>query len=370
MRHVLARLILASPLLVILLAPWPTQSVANEVAPAMVPLDLGGLSVAGAIAKGNPKLESTLDQLVQAYRTGGLSNATEFAADHGGQISGNSVLVIAQAQADQAEELATAAISLGVSVEKTYGNLVQLRCSIALLEAVANLPSAQFVRQPATLSTTSGQVTTNGVLTTGAFKWHQAGITGRGIKVAVLDLGFDGYDLLLGSDLPSADKVIARSFRLDEDIRAGDSHGTAVAEIVYDMVPDATLYLVNVQTEPEFAQAVDWLVSEQVRVVNFSAGTFYGPSNGSGDYDRKVDEAASKGIIWVNAAGNSGSGHYSGAFKDYGNGWHEWRPGGRFFPIFAPQGWVTTVLTWDDWPVSNIDYDLFLFDSTGRIVSG
>lgn len=110
---------------------------------------------------------------------------------------------------------------------------------------------------------------------------------------------------------------------------------------------------------------MDWLVSEGVRIVNHSVGNFTAPQDGSALEDRIVDEAASKGVVWVNAVGNSGAGHYSGVFKDYGSGWHEWRPGGRLFPIVAPFGEVTVILSWDDWPASSIDYDLFLLDSTG-----
>ena len=37
----------------------------------------------------------------------------------------------------------------------------------------------------------------------GADAWHAAGHTGRGIKVAILDGGFEGYESLLGTELPA-----------------------------------------------------------------------------------------------------------------------------------------------------------------------
>ena len=38
------------------------------------------------------------------------------------------------------------------------------------------------------------------------------------------------------------------------------SHGTACAEIVHDMAPEATLYLVNFGNSVELANAVDYLM--------------------------------------------------------------------------------------------------------------
>ena len=44
----------------------------------------------------------------------------------------------------------------------------------------------------------------------GADKWQAAGYTGQGIKIGILDQGFDGYRDLLGRELPF--NVTAQSF--------------------------------------------------------------------------------------------------------------------------------------------------------------
>ena len=372
MRHVIIRLILAAPLLAILLVPSPRQSIASEAYPAVASLGAAGMSVASAIAKGNPKLESALDQLVAAYRNGGLGSAKKFVGDHGIPMSSETVLVIAQALPSRQDELVAGVLALGAVVEKTYDHLVQIRSLLPLLEPIASLPSVGFVRLPEVFQAQGGLVETEGALTIGAKKWHEAGVKGRGVKVAVLDGGFQGYQQLLNSDLPALANVKVRSFRSDENIEAETDHGTAIAEIIYDLAPDAELYLVNYSTELEFAQAVDWLVSEGVRVVSHSVGKFADPLNGSGDEDRKVDDAVSRGVIWVNAAGNHANQHYSNVFTDKdGDGWNEWRFGSKLFPITvrpAPQGVlnVNILVTWDDWPASDIDYDLYLLDSSGQ----
>src|SRR5438477_11263021 len=59
--------------------------------------------------------------------------------------------------------------------------------------------------------------------------WHQGGTRGKGVKVAVLDTGFQGDRDHLGKALPAA--VLARAFRLDGQLEARASqHGILCGE--------------------------------------------------------------------------------------------------------------------------------------------
>ena len=85
-------------------------------------------------------------------------------------------------------------------------------------------------------------------LKVGADIWQGQGYNGQGTKVAIVDLGFQGYEDLLGTELP--DSVVARSFRADGDITGGgEVHGSGCAEIVHDVAPSAQLYLINFSIE-------------------------------------------------------------------------------------------------------------------------
>ena len=200
--------------------------------------------------------------------------------------------------------------------------------------------------------------------------WYESGFRGAGAKVAIADLGFDTYWNQLGSELP--ENVIARSFRTDNDITGGgDAHGTAAAEVVHDVAPEATLYLVNFGSEVELGNAVDWLIAEGVHVISSSVGwpgTAYG--DGTGLLNGIVEKAERGGILWVQAAGNYAETHWTGTFADPdGNGFHNFadadegntislrrsRPGEE--RVFR----VEIFLTWDDWEALAQDYDLFLF---------
>src|SRR5260370_11029041 len=57
----------------------------------------------------------------------------------------------------------------------------------------------------------------------GVQRWHDAGFRGQGVKIAVLDTGFQGYKNFLGQALP--EQVSVRSFRRDGNAEAkGSQH--------------------------------------------------------------------------------------------------------------------------------------------------
>ena len=49
----------------------------------------------------------------------------------------------------------------------------------------------------------TADVVSEGAAVTRAPLWHGAGFTGSGVKVAILDPGFQGYQALLGTELPA-----------------------------------------------------------------------------------------------------------------------------------------------------------------------
>jgi PASTA domain len=135
------------------------------------------------------------------------------------------------------------------------------------------------------------------------------------------------------------------------------------------MAPAAHLYLICEETEVEFASAVTYARQQGVQVVNFSAG-FPGQSRGDGadapGYpDSVIADARAAGILWVNAAGNHGDQHWSGTYSDGdGDGLLNFTPSDNGNGFLIPDGEVGCVyLKWDQWPATNQDYDLGLFES-------
>ena len=94
--------------------------------------------------KGNPKLESQLNQLIQAE---GLGEAASFAAQSNIELIGGSVRVIVESLPEQVEATTKAASALGV-VETSYGDLLQVLVPVASLTTLADEASVRFVRLP------------------------------------------------------------------------------------------------------------------------------------------------------------------------------------------------------------------------------
>jgi hypothetical protein len=74
--------------------------------------------------------------------------------------------------------------------------------------------------------------------------WHDYAYRGQGMKVAILDSGFRGYQSFLGKELPA--QVQARSFRRDGNLEARNSqHGILCADVVHTLAPEADLLFAN-----------------------------------------------------------------------------------------------------------------------------
>jgi len=246
---------------------------------------------------------------------------------------------------------------------------------INALAAIADLPCIDLLRLP--LRPRPLAVTSEGVAKTGANTWQSVNPykTSAEVKVCILDLGFNGYQSRVSEgELPSG--VTARSFRADGLIGGsgtGTVHGTACAEIVHDMAPDAKLYLVNFGTEVEHHSAVDWLINTaKVNVISYSVGwTNAGDGKGTGPINEDVKKASQAGIFWVSASGNYALDHWEGTFHDTDSDkMHNFYGSDEILGWYVPAYYyVAAWLSWDDFGTwsgtnysgSNQNYDLNLY---------
>jgi subtilisin family serine protease len=238
------------------------------------------------------------------------------------------------------------------------------------MATLSRLDTVRFVRPPDQL--VEDQVPGEEVAASLASAWQAKGVTGNGVKIAVIDGGFAGYpDRQASGDLPA--NVTTMDF-CDGQFATATTHGTAVAEIVYEMAPGASLYLICVRTEVQLGQAEQYAKSQGVQIVNFSAGFLAsGRGDGSGVAGSVVADARSSGILWVNAAGNAGMTHWSGTYSDPdADRVHEWGADGDEGNTFIwPNGSrICAVLKWDEWPAAASDFALVLFRSdNGEIIA-
>ena len=266
--------------------------------------------------------------------------------------------------------------ALGGRVLAQSKSLMRVSVPASSLLAVSELPGVRFVRRP---YRPHSQVTiSEGVSRIGALANHSAGVKGQGVKVGIIDSGFKGADQL-GLDMPTRSRLRGHDFT-GEGLYAGeDIHGTACAEIVHDVAPEAELYLYKIGDLADFQNAKDRAIRDGIDVISHS-GNFYasGFGDGQGLACDIVNDATNKGILWVNAAGNYAKSHYSGFWSDRdSDDWHNFDGEYEVLSFEAEEGdEISVSLTWEgdevsvsDWPITYQNYDLFLYfeDSFGDL---
>ncbi len=216
--------------------------------------------------------------------------------------------------------------------------------------------------------------TGEGIAFIGADDWHAVGWDGAGIKIGIMDSGFTGLAASqAGGDLPSDARMNTQAFGCI-DMDGSSQHGTAVAEIVHEIAPQATLYLACVTHTGTMSDALDdWFQPNGVTVVNVSLGTFNtGRGDGTGTVSYLADDARNHGILWVNSAGNYGEKHWSGTLVDTFEAWknyHDFDGDDKLTFTLANGAYASVFLKWDDWGTwngstytgSDCDLDLELY---------
>jgi subtilisin family serine protease len=310
----------------------------------------------------HPKLDSHLLAVASATRSGGVPEGLRVAGERKVAVSTADVRVVVTADGSRSV-VGDAIQAVGGRVEAEYADLVQAFVPLGALRALAELPFVRYVGQPSIPIADS--VVDEGVGETNAIAWQGAGVSGSGVKVGIIDLGFTGYPALQASgDLPAS--LTTADFGCG-GIGGATEHGTAVAEIVFKMAPGAQLYLICVNSEVNLGQAKDYAIGQGITIVNHSVSwlnTSRGDGTGaSGTPDSIVANARANGILWVNSAGNSGQRHWSGTFTDPdANLWHQFTVSDELDDIgIAAGGSVCVFLKWDNWPASAQDYDVYLF---------
>ncbi len=416
------------------LSPTPTLAPAPQIT-FTPPPDLGELAKQFPRLEKlltNPALDSAYKDFLVAYESGGVEAAELLARQRGLLSDDNQIRVTLVLDTEDSTALVTELTDIGVIVRGTYRDLIDIGVPLELIAKTAESdnPGAIFDRitqlehviglqlptpkpagaqarrsQPANLlagfllqarphpdlwsplsnrpllSIREGRPEvgmrqqpplSEGVATIGLPAWHATGYTGQGVKIGVLDQGFDGYRDLLGTRLPLS--LTVQSFVPGTAVDGtGLTHGTAVAEIIHAAAPDAELYLAHYDGgDVSMGNAVDWLMQQGVSIISHSAGGLAAPMDGTGRDAELADQVAAAGLIWINSAGNAANQHYRGDFADSnGDLIHEFAPDKTTLGFQSdPAGLTQIILNWNDWGKGGVqDLDLFLLDADGNIIA-
>jgi hypothetical protein len=244
-------------------------------------------------------------------------------------------------------------------------HLVVAWVKVTNLENLASLSSVKSVRSVMPPVNKTGSVTTEGdVIHKTADVRTTYSQAGSGIKVGIISNGVEHRSASQStSDLPADGSGLT----VRSDAVGGDE-GTAMLEIVHDMVPSADLYFHDQGTNVvAFDNAIDDLVSVGCNVICDDVGWITQPFFEDGTIASHVASVLSgNNIVYVSSAGNAGDTHYQGDYYPIASSTqHDFSHGSTSTPylyIHMSSGAnVRVVLQWNDqFGSSGNDYDLSL----------
>ncbi len=332
----------------------------------------------------HPKLDTAMNRLAAAAKQETVDVARSLAL----RMSQERVQVHITTYAEGLAAATAAVTAAGGEVTGVADRdtLIQAWVPFNALATIAAQEDVYFIRRPTELIPfappikamarsihLAGSMTTEGLAVMNGPAWHNQGYTGAGVKIGIIDSGFEGYTSLLGDDLPAS--VTVKNFvdgELDTQVDGTTKHGTACTEILHDIAPGAALYLAKTATNVDFAEAVAWLKdTHRVNIISTSVGWYnLTPGDGTGEFANLASQARAAGILFVAAAGNGRVAHWGGPYYD---------PDGdnilnytadqdvNYFVdsngevLSIPAGYpIYVYLRWSDWTYVNQDYDLYL----------
>jgi len=251
-------------------------------------------------------------------------------------------------------------------------NALAIRCDSASMLQVAALPFVTEVRRAITIKYDHKQIideripaeigitlmnqrlpidyglSANQIMDMNGQVLHDLGYTGQGMVMAILDSGFDNVDSMLAfADLRNEGRILSTHdfVQGDEEVYDEHSHGRYVLSTIAGIIPglaygtavSASFHLLRTEDvdsettveEYNWIAAAEYADSAGADVLNTSLGytdfdslqvsyTYEDMDGNTAWITRGADIAASRGMLIVNSAGNSGNGafHYISAPAD------------------------------------------------------
>jgi hypothetical protein len=186
--------------------------------------------------------------------------------------------------------------------------------------------------------------------------------SGAGIKIGLISDGVNTRSAAQATgDLPAD----GAGLTVLSDTVGGDE-GTAMLEIVYDLVPAAQLYFHDCGANTvAFNSGIDALVAAGCKVIVDDIGWLNEPFFEQGTVGGHVASVlAANDIMYISSAGNAGNKHHQKGFTDDGSGYHNANTGSGtpYLYMHLPTGGtIKAFFEWNEaYGSATQDYDLYL----------
>lgn len=323
------------------------------------------------------KVSSTIRTLSEAYSDGTLDQWIPFSDLSESELLDPQIDVSIWFESEG--DINLGLISQFATVLNHVGRVVEARVPVRFAHQLGHISGVLKVNR---LIPPQPNVTSEGTTVHKSPAWNAVGLDGSGIKVGVIDTGFESWSSISPAELPPPTGLRCYTsvavFTTDlNDCENGNKHGTAVAEAVDDIAPGVELYIANPMSASDMLATTEWMISQGVEIINHSVGwTWSGPGDGTSIITpspfSSVDSAVAAGVLWVNASGNAAESNWYGGFSDLDSDqWVEISGVDELLDVSAAVSGVDYIeMRWEDsWSGATSDLDLYLYDNALNFVT-
>ncbi len=245
------------------------------------------------------------------------------------------------------------------------------------LDQVADRLCVRQVAEPVYAHTQVGSVTSAGDIVMRAEELRtELGVNGSNIRIGIISDSLTNLQTSVDSgDLPP--DVIIVNGRDGSEIPGIIDEGRAMAELIHDLAPGATLlFHTGFSTNLDMIAAIEALTAAGAHIIVDDLGFFGEPYFEDGPVAQAVQAAIDAGVLYITAVGNDAEANYSGTFQEFDpndgdpqNNWHDFGGGDATMGVtIASGGFFQAVLQWPnpfDGSDNTADYDLLVLNAAG-----
>ncbi len=278
------------------------------------------------------KLPESLHSAFELYAAGDVAGATAMLTEQSVYPDAYSRIYLIVAY-DGTENIAGLITDDGGEIIALNGTTINAYIKLETVLKLANKASVTSLYLPVAATSTGPIATGNGSAdgnanlesfdALGATDWHNAGVQGSGIDIAIVDTGFAANaapyaNPTIGGDFACLKQATVLS-GLDNQPNA--NHGRNVIEVVCDIAPQSSVYLYQAMDYATLGRAIYKARTRspkpRIILITMDLGASASPGDGTGNVASdspaapdpyiQIQQAHDEGIVVIAAAGNSGN---------------------------------------------------------------